>query len=498
MKKGIFILILLATVMVACDTDKFLEPTPYGRASDDTFFRNESDALLAINASYLNLRNRNNNFEGDYGWGNVGTDDAWKGGSGLADNPDMGQKQNYTLLPSNPTLVKNRWIQSFQGILNANKVLENVPAIDMDEDLKRRIIGEAYFLRGVYYMDLVKWYGGVPIYRKNLPTPTDYLQVGRNTAEETWAFVEENLLEALSRLPRKSEYGSSDIGRATQGAALGFLMRANLLQNDMADVKQYGEQLFALGEYSLTPTYLEIWQSTGENGPGSIFEVQFTEAGQGWGAEVQGSATGKAFGPRQGLTGGYNGWGFTQAKQDLLDEFETGDPRLDHSFYLAQNQEYSPRDPGTGDVYYGRKVAWEPYTDYVVPMVPTDGSNNWRVLRLADAYLMYAESVYQSDPESARTYVNLVRARAREGNASILPDVPPGTTGQTLLDAIYHERRVELNLEGLRFHDLIRSGRTSILEQLGFQVNKHEVMPIPQEEVDNYGDSSIMPQNPGY
>lgn len=494
MKKGIYILGMLLILIGACKSDEFLDTTPYGVAVDTpgAFFRNQDDALLAINATYRNLRQRYAAFAGDYGYGNIGTDDAWKGGGNPADNESLAQKENYTITPTIGEIT-DRWGQSYQGILNANKVLENVPGIDMDEALKTRIIGEAYFLRAVYYMDLAKWFGGVPIYPKNLVTPAEYLDVPRSTEEETWAFVEENLLEALSRLPKKSEYEAADIGRATQGAALGFLVRANALQNDLPQVKQYSEQLFDLGEYSLAPTYKEIWQSTGENGPGSIFEVQFTEAGQGWGSITLGSASGTAFGPRQG-NDNYAGWGFVQARQELLDEFETDDPRLDHSLFFVPNQEYGPLD-ADNNAYFGKKVAYAPFTDYPIPAVPTDGSNNWRVLRLADIYLMYAESIYQSDPNTAMEYVNRIRQRAREGNNALLPDIT-GLSGQVLLDAIYHERRVELNLEGLRFHDLIRTNRKSILEQYGFQVGKNEKMPIPQAEIDNYG--GRLPQNEGY
>jgi len=114
---------------------------------------------------------------------------------------------------------------------------------------------------------------------------------------------------------------------------------------------------------------------------------------------------------------------------------------------------------------------------------------------LADIYLLYAEAIYQSDPQTAMDYVNLVRARARDGNPDILPDVT-GLSGQALLDAIWKERRVELNQEGLRFFDLIRTGRTDIMEPYGFQPGKHELMPIPQVEIDNYG--GALQQNPGY
>jgi len=148
-----------------------------------------------------------------------------------------------------------------------------------------------------------------------------------------------------------------------------------------------------------------------------------------------------------------------------------------------------------GTAYFGRKVAYEPHSKYPVPNAANDGPVNWRVIRLADIYLSYAEAVASTDPSTAMEYVNKVRRRAREGNNNILPDLT-GLNGQALMDAIYHERRIELNLEGHRFQDLVRTGRTSILEPYGFTSGKHEKMPIPQAEIDNFG--GVLEQNNGY
>ncbi len=485
--------VVTAVGLLSCED--FVDPTPYGIAENTTFFTTEDHADLAINAAYRNLRFWHDGFNGDYGWGNVGTDDAHKGGASPADMEALRQRETWEILPTVGS-VTGKWAQDFQGIRAANEVLANVPGIDMDEAKKNRIIGEAYFLRGAYYFDLAKTFGGVPIFRENVDI-NDYLNVGRNTMEETYAFVEENLLEALNRLPKKSEYVSTDgganLGRATQGAALGFLIRANAYQGNMSMVKQYAEDLFALNEYTIEGVdYAEIFTPAGETGPGSIFEVQYKENGQGWGP-VLGNTSGHAYSAR---SGGYGGWGFVMATQSLLDEYETDDPRLDATLYNVPDQPYAPLD-GVNS-YFGRKVAYEPFSAYPRPAAANDGGVNWRVLRLADIYLLYAEALFAEGNEAgAREYVNRVRARARGDNAGILPDVPATVTGSDLLDAIYHERRVELALEGERFHDLIRTGRTNLLNT-GFQTGKHEFMPIPQNEIDNFGDGNVLQQNPGY
>lgn len=492
MRKIIYVLTtVLAIGFVGCNEEEFLEPTPYGLAGDATFFRNAADAQLAINAVYTSLRIQGDGFNGDHSWGLLGTDEVFKGGSGPADNPDQTFMQNYTLDPGNVGQITGRWANNYVGIRNANKVLENVPAIEMDEALKNRILGEAYFLRGVFYFDSAKYFGGLILLPENLATPEEYLEQTRSSIEETYATIEADLLKAVDLLPVRSSYAAEDIGRATKGAALGFLTRANAYQNNLPAVKNYAEGIFALNEYELAPTYSEIFTPEGENGIGSIFEVQFQEAGQGWGNARQGTANIRAFSPRQSTL---TGWGFSQPRLDLVNEYETDDPRLDTKVFTETGQEYNP-NPGDTN-YFSRIMTAEPYSTYPEPGAPNDSPMNWRVLRLADIYLLYAESVASSDPELAITYLNLVRARAREGNAAILPDIASGTTGAALTDAIRHERRVEMSMEGLRRFDLIRWGSYDILTPLGFQEGKHELMPIPQTEIDNF--TGNLQQNSGY
>jgi hypothetical protein len=110
---------------------------------------------------------------------------------------------------------------------------------------------------------------------------------------------------------------------------------------------------------------------------------------------------------------------------------------------------------------------------------------------------MHAEAAYYNGQELvALTSLNLVRERARRNaEAGVLPDVT--ATGQALLDAILHERRVELGLEGHRFFDLVRQGRANeVLGPLGFQSGTHELFPIPQQQIDL--SSGVLTQNPGY
>jgi hypothetical protein len=120
-----------------------------------------------------------------------------------------------------------------------------------------------------------------------------------------------------------------------------------------------------------------------------------------------------------------------------------------------------------------------------------------RIIRYADVLLMAAEALNENDkPAQALVYLNMVRERARQGNSSILPDVIV-TEKNALRDKIMFERRQELALEGLRFWDLVRTGRApEVLGPLGFVEGKHELLPIPQPQIDI--SQGVITQNPNY
>ena len=103
---------------------------------------------------------------------------------------------------------------------------------------------------------------------------------------------------------------------------------------------------------------------------------------------------------------------------------------------------------------------------------------------------MHAEAAFHTgDEEAARASLNQVRQRVN------MRDVT--SSGPALLDAIYHERRVELGLEGHRFFDLVRTGRaTEVLGPLGYRDDVHQILPIPDSQIQ--ASNGALEQNPGY
>jgi len=486
----------------AC-ADKFLDRQPLDQVVESTFYKTESDAVAAINATYDPLQWYLVYGRGDwhFRWlfGEVVADNADKGGSGDNDQPPFLQLATFTANANNGN-IEGEWATKYTGIYRANLVLEKVPAIEMNADLKARILAEAKFLRGYYYYELVIKFGGVPIITG--PLKTSEYNLTRNTKEECWAQIEKDLTEAASVLPERGQYASADLGRATKGAANGYLLKALLFQKKWAEAEAIANTIITSGQYSLASDYSSIFTQAGENGPGSVFEIQYRSGTNGnWGAPWLGEGNVSNVFTRS--RGPFNGWGFLVPTQSLVDEFETGDPRLAATVVQSGDVvgDWGVYDPTKLDPPY----QYAPRKFFIdMAEVPTgenehlNGPGNDRILRYADILLMHAEAAYHNGNEgSALMSLNQVRARARGGNNAILPDVT--ASGPTLLNAIYHERRVELALEGHRFFDLIRWGTVgNVMRSTGvnFIDGVHELFPIPQSQIDVTNGTLV--QNSGY
>ncbi|WP_111707418.1 RagB/SusD family nutrient uptake outer membrane protein [Lutibacter citreus] len=480
------ILILLVSFL-SCED--YLEVETYGFPVVEGFYKTAEDGEQALTAAYAPMREAYTKYieiwSTDMFIGDTGTDDILKGGLGLFDQEPLVQKESYNLTSSNKYWDK-RWLLNYKGILYANLVLEKIPSITFEnEDRKKEILGEAHFLRGYYYLYLVNMFGGVPLYDKPV-NPSD-ANIPRATKEETYAFIENDLKEAINILPSRFEKNSI-LGHADKGAALGLMMRVMLYQNKMEEVKTYGEELFKL-PYTL-PKLENVFQPEGEWGTGSIFEINYSTN-----TSKLGTSAPRMMMPRTSKID--NGFGFSQIKMDVIDAYEANDPRLNAYFYTAIK---GPDDNLYETGFYNRKYVWYPYSNYNKPTVGglMNSDINIRIVRLADAYLMYAESIYLTNPASAIEYVNKVRQRARGMEAdTVVPDLSLSLSGDALRDAIYLERRLEMIGEGLRYQDLIRTGRAAeVLGPLGFKSGVHEVMPLPKTQVDI--SNGVLEQNSGY
>ncbi len=480
---------VIVFVLVSACSEDFLEKEPLGRVSEDAYFQTPEQAEEAVNAVYNMLRRWEVHVFAYVGMTDIASDDADKG-STATDASFLLELDNFTLNSTNlaPLTV---WNGYFQGIHRANVAIERIPAIEMDAKLKERLVGEAKFLRAYYYFNLVRWFGGVPLNTKPL-TPDEFKQP-RASKEEVYAQIIQDLTDAAAVLPLRSQYAAADLGRATKGAAEGMLARVYLTLGDFPKVEQYALSVINSKEYELYPSYEKLFQKEGENSKEAIFEVQTTADAQRLG--------GSQYNEVQGVRGVPNlGWGFNRPSDDLVRAYESGDPRREATVLyvgeiLPDGSAIVEDNPEIVNERYNQK-AWVPRR---ADAANGAGGGNIRILRYADVLLMAAEALNENNkPQEALNYLNQVRKRARGTRTNILPDV--NVTDKTQLrDRIWRERRVELALEQQRWFDIVRQGRAAaLLKALGksFQEGKHELFPIPQNEVDLSG--GLMTQNAGY
>ncbi|MBK7489808.1 MAG: RagB/SusD family nutrient uptake outer membrane protein [Bacteroidales bacterium] len=484
-------LLLVASLVITTGCEDFLQKDPQGELTQEAFPVTASDALLATNAVYVSIRTWAYH-SGGYPILDIMSDDAHKGSNPNDQLPTVGPYETFTHTTTQDGLDR-WWSALYEGIKRANVVIEKVPSINMNEQLRNRYIAEASFLRGLFYFDLVRAFGGVP----KVTSTTPATKTPRSTDAEIYELIISDLEFAAQHLPEKSLYAPDDAGRATKGAAKSLLARVYLFMGDYKNVEKYALEVIASDEYDLEDDFADANGKNGEHGIESVFEIGAME--------VEG-AGGNQYANTQGVRGSPNrGWGFNRPSLDLRYSFEEGDPRLDATIIdLGETLDgiFIIGDGTTPDVVvvngivtevecYNQKV-WYPGTNTI-----TQWGHNRRLIRYADVLLMAAEALNENDkPGDALPLLNEVRERARGGNGSILPDVTV-TEKNALRNAILEERRHELALEGHRFWDLVRTGRAAIvLGPLGFQTGKHELLPIPQNEIDISQGS--LQQNPNW
>lgn len=419
------------------------------------------------------------------------------------------------IIPATSDPVQWIWRDFYILVDRANQVIENVGAMDasiINADRKNRILGQAYFLRGLAYYNLVTTYKIVPLILKHAVAPAEYYPA-TSTEDALWNQIFTDFQTAETNLPVSYDNvdgkDKGDKGRATKGAAAGMLGKAYLYRKDWVKAAAQFDK-FINGSlknvYSLVPNYRDNFKDGAafENNSESLFEVQFVETGgsaDNWCCEP--SANWRQW-TAISITYGMEGKAFSDylPTRWIYNEFKLekttagkSDPRL-----LATIASYEPADNST----LAYNVPWfnpltsiypRKYTNDGLgkPFEATQGSGiNYRILRYADILLMYAEVLNELNRTAeAYPYIQQVRTRAS------LPDlatVKPNMTQVQMRDQLAHERALEFSIESQRINDLIRWGwfyNPAKLAELqahdpDFSTWRagHEYLPIPQSELD--------------
>jgi tetratricopeptide (TPR) repeat protein len=498
---------LALSLALASGCKQFLEVAPQGQLSEEAIKADPAAAQRLVDGVYNAL------YLGGFGpdvngfqyiiLTDIASDDADKG-STPTDYLDAANIDNFTATSTNSN-VNNCWNGYFQAVARANQALDKIPLSPADATVKNRQLGEVRFLRGYFYFNLVRLFGGVPLL-SGVPSAGDAnnpaLQT-RASVADIYAFIVNDLQFAVDNLPLK---GGTDQGRANKQAAQAMLAKVYLYQKNYQKAYDLSNAVITSNAYSLYPTYADIWRTVGNNNSESVFEVQ---------TGINAACNNEAVpiyvicqGPRAGGKYGWSdlGYGFNTPSLSLSNAYEAGDVRRAGTIIYINPTATTGRSAGTvlwdgfripsQDSVQDARYSYKAYhsrtkepncgnTDYL--------PKNIRLMRYAEVLLIHAEAAAQLG-RTADAATDLTTVRTRAGLATAAPT----------LANIWRERRVELAMEHDRFFDLVRQESVqpgTIVPAFArhgktFVKGKNEVFPIPQPQIDLSG--GVLTQNAGY
>lgn len=444
------IYIILASSMLFTSCSKMLDIEPNDAISSDEAINDKDGVEKAIIGSYDVLQNaglygRNRVILGDLAADNL----VWTGTS-----LDYGQIDNNYVAIDN-SLIEGMWTGAYDGINRVNNILAALPGIgDLTDSERAQYEGEALFIRGLLYFNLLTYFGGVPV--KTKPTlSTENIDQARNSASEVYDLIISDLMAASSQLPPA---GSMSPGRANAFSATALLARVYLTRFHDEDNPEFAnlavenaEKVINEGGFTLLDNYGDLF--IGTDNSERIFQVAFSVQDRNRLAEY--------FFTRE-MNGRYE----IGPSNLVMDAFEITD---------------SLRSKASFDV----DSVGDPYCNKYQEL--SEGGDPVMVIRLAEMYLIVAEALAYTNGDIATIQHNIDVVRSRAG----LPPTTASTYDELKL-AIENERRFEFAFEGHRWFDLVRTNRAVPL--LGIEAYK-TLFPIPLSEMTS---NSMMEQNPGY
>ena len=492
-------LVLLASIFTGCKKWVDFDPHDQYAITDADYLKSADDYNTMAVSCYTPLQWLNQAVV----IGDVATDNAVSGGENASDVLDLQQIDDYNVTTNNGQ-IEEIWKAAYEGINRVNYLVQykdaNMAGEVIDFAGKDALYGELYFIRAYNYFMLVRFFGDVVLFTDRKLGVGDFGTLQRSPKADVYAQIETDLKAAISVLPPTN----NQQGRVTKYAAQALLGKVLLYQEKFDEAAAMLDNVVN-GPFSLVTNFGDIFLLAGENGPESIFEIQYSNGSPyyNWGGTTrgQGNLAVQQCGIR-GLNGSADmpyavGWSTNLPTQDLANAYAAGDQRkdatvLDIEAYKTANPQFKITyqvAPWKNTGLYDKKYL--PFKGQTSGQVELNYANNQRIIRYADVLLMAAEAFNRSSaPNNAKAqeYLNRVRQRAF-GNS----DHNITATGTALKQAIWDERRLELAMEGDRLFDLIRTGQAAT-KIPGFIVGKNEVFPIPQRERDISGIS----QNPNW
>ncbi|WP_371543362.1 RagB/SusD family nutrient uptake outer membrane protein [Flavobacterium sp. Arc3] len=547
--KTVFLL-ALGLQMSSCSND-FLEEVTYGEVdpSEMTKPANVERAIISaysvLNGQIDGASNAYNSPDSNFSFGDITSDDSYKGGGGTGDQNNIHQMEIYN---ENATTVdiERKWMALYEGVKRSNEAMRLLNAsTDFEASLKVKRIAELRFLRGHFYFELKKIYNQIPYIDETATTVADYAKSNTTfTSDEIWTKIETDFQEAYANLPETQ----SELGRPTKIAAKAYLAKCYLFESKWQLAYDATTEIMS-SNYGLLTDFQQVFLPENDNNKEIIFAVQHS-VNDGQPNNYNGS-----IGDRLTAPGGpfYSQYGFHRPSQNLVNAFKTDasglplennvnvvasdnvDPRLDitvgrpgipYKDLGVLYQETWARDLATYGAFSPKKRIVSAKSPYYVTVWPYVNALNYYIIRYAEVVLWRAEAAVEIGKlEEARTLVNQIRNRAANtafvktldgsvnaANYTIAPYSTVWTSKVLAKTAVHLETRLETAMEGHRFFNLVRWGeadtvlnaylliektRRTHLTNAVFVKGKNEYFPIPQRYIDGLP-IGMVTQNNGY
>jgi hypothetical protein len=506
--KKIFFIFTVAAAFFACDNSLYLDPVDQLAAS--SFPKTDADAVAAVNGIYAS-----NIYGTTYAYMiDLTSELTIPGGN---PNGDAAFLSNQQWEPTGGYNT-NSWVYAYSSITNANDLIDALEKSDskVTPTLKKRIIGEAQFLRALHYYYAVQYWGEIPIVLHRGENDEGE-GIERKPINEVYTQIETDLKAAVENLPHVSAYAGADKGRVSWGAAKSLLSKVYLIwgqtgegfdDNQRKDLYKksidLATEVIESGDYGLHDKFSENWSTVNRNGKEGIFIAQHAltiESNGGGANHLTHCAFSSAFTQELPHVVG--------SSKKFRDEFDLNDQRRQVTY------SDSVFNPEKGEWY---QFEWPRYGKYIDPVDP-NASAQYRnidrtVIRFAEVYLIRSEAsneYYGAPQGTAYADINKVRHRAFINT----PDptkyyIPTGLNYDAFKKAIQDERKYEFTYEQVRRFDLVRwriliktLKESGVESKVGVSLKNYR-FPVPGAQRDinsnlwqNFGyDGSTITSNP--
>jgi len=470
----------LGALLTLTGCSDLLEETTYSSLGPTNFYSSAEDAESLLNGVYANSQGYRDLLRDYLALGEMTTDMLIERGGGINANTQPIEDFEF---PSGHPYFQFLWDRSYSAIFKANVTIENVPTIDMDEDRRAIIVAEARFLRALNYYQLYERFGPVPLIITSQTSAVD--RPSRPSKEEMVSFLIADFREAASALPIAQE----QFGRATKGAAMGFLAKLYLNEKQWQNAADAAQEVINGGTYDLftQSERFKLFDVSNEGDNEFLFVIPYPNnpdrnSGNTYLSHAAPPGYNFQYPPKVNFAAQF------KTRSDFLDLFEDNDQRLGSFVFQYENMAGETVQLGEDDVR-SFKYLEDPngLGDY--------SGNDFPLLRYSDILLTRAEALNELQGPNQESFdlINQVRDAAGVAPVSAVDFSGMGD----LRDFIFDERGREFFTEALRRQDLIRQG--TFIEKAvarGKTASDYQVLfPIPQSEIDK---NANLEQNPGY